>query len=325
MRTALLRRYGADFGMSIIVLIWGLHYIVVKDAIDTLPPLAFNALRFALGLPVLLAFALRHLPALHVDRRDIGRLIALGLIGPFGYQIFFIHALDRTTSTNTALLNSTMPMWIAVLTLVLGIVVVRRQLIVGLVMSMTGVVLVILGGSETGLAVSSDDLVGSGLALCAALVTAVYTLRVKTLVDRYGGLAVALWTYLITQAGLLVFAAPDLASLTSEQIAPRIWPHLLFSGVLSCAFGFLIENYALRVLGPARISPYYNIPPIIAAMGGVLIMGDPLTVAVVVGGVLTMWGVIVVRRNTLLRAEKMPRPAPDTLAPAASSRASEVA
>lgn len=310
---ALLRRHGADIGMSVMVLIWGLHYIVVKDAIATLPPFAFLAIRFLLGLPVMLAFSLRHLPALRIERQDVPRLLGLGLIGPLGYQVFFIQALARTTSTNTALLSSTLPTWIALLSLVLGIILIRRQLLVGVVMSMAGVVLVVLGGSPSGVSVSTQDLIGSGLALMAAMTSAVYTLRIKSLLDRYGGLAIALWTYVITITGLWIFAAPDLLRLTGDQLTVGILPHLLFSGILSCAGGFLVENYALRVLGPARLSPYYNITPIIAAAGGILFMGDPLTLVIVLGGALTLWGVIVVRRNTLLRMESPSRPAPDPI------------
>lgn len=300
----------AEVSLSVIVVVWAVHFIVVKDAIDILPPLAFNALRFSLGLPLLLAAGLRSPSALRVDRRDIPRLLVLGMIGPLGYQIFFILGLDRTTSTNTALLVSTMPTWTALLTMALGIIMIRRQMITGVIMSLAGVALVILSQSGSGLSIAPSDLVGSGLALCGAIVAAWYNIMIKPLVDRYGSTAVAVWTYLITTGGLLLAAAPDLATLTADNLPLRVWPNLLYSGILSCGAGFLVENYALRRIGPARTASYYNFQPVIAAAAGVIVLGDPLTAGLVIGGVLVLWGVLVVRRNTYLRLPSTPDPDP---------------
>lgn len=297
---------GADLAMSLIVIVWGVHYIVVKDAFDNLAPLTFNAIRFMIGLPILLLAVARHPAVLRLARRDALRLIPLGLIGPFGYQIFFVLGLARTTATNTALLSSTMPLWTAILTIALGLVVIRRQMLAGVIMSLAGVVLVILGSAGATLSLSRSDLVGSGLALAAAIVVAYYNIAVKPLIDRYGGTVIAVWTYVLTTLGLIVVSAPDLLTLTPAAIPTRVWPHLLYSGVLSCAFGFLVENYALHRLGPARTALYYNFTPLIAAVAGVAVMGDPLTVALVAGAALTVAGTRVVRRNTWLRPSTPP-------------------
>ena len=295
------RMQRADVAMSLMVIVWGVHYIVVKDAFSNLAPLTFNAIRFMIGLPILLLAVARHPAALKIARRDALRLIPLGLIGPFGYQIFFVLGLARTTSTNTALLGSTMPLWTAVLTIALGIVVIRRQMIAGVVISVIGVVLVVLGSSGSTFSISGRDLVGSTLALGGAMVTAYYNIAVKPLIDRYGGTVVAVWTYTISTLGLIVVAAPDLFRLSPADVPVRVWPHLLFSGAISCAFGFLIENYSLRTLGPARTALYYNFTPLVAAVSGVVFMGDPLTLALLVGAGLTVAGTRIVRRNTWLR------------------------
>ncbi len=299
-----IRAHSADVAMSLIIVVWAVHFIVVKDALSDLPPLTFNAIRFSLGLPVLLIAALRDLPALRIARQDVPRLLMLGLIGPLGYQIGFILGLQRTTSTNTALLIATLPTWTALLSISMGIIMLRRQMIFGVIMSLIGVGLVIVGSSDTGLAISRGDLIGSTLALGAAVVSAVYYIGIKPLVDRYGGTVVAVWTYCITTAALLVIAAPDLIKLTPADLPMKFWPHLFYSGVLSSAFGFLVETYAIHHIGPTRVSVYYNFEPIIAAAAGIAVLGDPLTAGVVAGAALTLGGVMIVRRNTYLRLPK---------------------
>lgn len=287
--------------MIVMVFIWGVHYIVVKDALDTMPPLAFNAIRFVLGAPLLLAAVLRQPNRRRIARSDMPRLVLLGLLGPLGFQVCFILAIDLTTSTNTALLNATSPLWTALLSLAVGTLVLRRQTIAGLVLSLAGVSLVILGQSDTGIALSRSDLLGSALALGAAMLAATYNIGARPMAERYGGPVVAAWAYMVTMAGLWIAAAPDLARLSPGDVPPRIWPHLLVSGLLSSGAGFLVEIYAIHKLGPTRAASYSNFTPLVAAAAGVLVLGDPLTALLVVGVLLTLWGVLVVRRHTYLR------------------------
>jgi len=297
---SLIRRHGADAAMMFNVLVWGVQFIVMKDALSTLQPLTYNAIRFTVGLPLLAAIGLRQGRAMRLRRADIPRLIVLGLIGQFGYQVFSVLALDRTTGTNVSLLIATVPVWTALLSIVLGVIVIRRAMLLGLALSLAGVSLVIVGGAA-GVSVSSGDLLGMGLALSAALCTTIVTIRVKPLMDRYGPSVIAVWTYVLACAGLLALAAPDLRTLSVGDVPPRIWPHILYSGLISSGLGFLLEGYALRHLGAARMTNYYNFTPIVTAVAGVLALHEPLTLPLVAGGALALIGVALVRRNTLLR------------------------
>lgn len=302
--TSFIRRHLADAVMLFNVIVWGVQFIVMKDAIGTLPPLAYNAIRFSVGLPVLLAVGIRQRDRMRIDRADIPRLIALGLIGQFGYQVLTVLALARTTGTNVALLLATVPSWTAILSILVGALLVRRAMLLGLGMSLVGVILVILGDAGESLAVSHGDLVGMGLALTAALCISIFTINIKPLMDHYGASAIAIWTYILTCVGLIIVASPDLRTLGPADIPPRIWPHIAYSGILSSALGFLLEGYAIRHLGPARMANYYNVQPIVTAVAGVIVLSEPVTLPIALGGGLALIGVTIVRRNTLLRPSR---------------------
>ena len=66
-------RHGADAAMSFIVIIWGLHFIVMKDGMEDIAPNSYNALRFLAGVPVMLAVAYTQRAAPVVARRRAGR------------------------------------------------------------------------------------------------------------------------------------------------------------------------------------------------------------------------------------------------------------
>jgi drug/metabolite transporter (DMT)-like permease len=290
-------RYGADISMVLIVSIWGIHIIVVKDALHHFTPLAFNAIRFSLAGLVLAGLASRHLPQLRMRRADFFTLLGWSLIGLVMYQILFVLGLARTTATNTALLISTMPVWTALLSVLLGLIVGRRMLLMGIGITLVGVVLVILSRAGADFSLASDDLTGSLLLLTAAIGSAVFNIKIKPIVDQYGGLTVALWTHWFTGAGLVIVALPDLIQLTPSDFSPGVWPNILYSAILASAGGYLTWNHALHVLGPTRAAAYNNLTPLVAALAGILVLGEPFTLGLLAGAVFTLVGIMIVRSN----------------------------
>jgi drug/metabolite transporter (DMT)-like permease len=299
-------RYRADLAMSIIIVIWGFHYIVMKQGVSEIAPLTYNALRFALGLPAISLMVLRHPSILHISHRDLWKIVAINLVGSVAFQAALAWAIKLTTATNVALLAATNPAWIALLSMMMGIVLARRQMLIGIGITFGGVALVVLSHAGSGLALARDDLVGSVLILTAALLAALAAILTKPLVDRLGGLVLAVWSYWITAAGLLAIDAPALLSLPAHGLPLRVVPNLLYSALLAAVSGYLVWNYALRTLGPTRASTYNNFTPIVAAMAGIFVLGEPFSPILLVGGVLTLTGVVIVRRNTFIRPTQTP-------------------
>jgi len=300
------KRYLPEISMGLIILIWGFHFIVIKDAISGFDSRTYNSIRFAVGAPILSLLGLRYWRRL--AWRDGVRLLLLSLMGQTGYQVLFMQGLSLTTSTNTALLTATLPVWTAVLSIVLGLVRIHRLMILGVIITFGGVALVVLGQSGSRLSLSHDDLIGSGLVLLGTLLSAVFNLYSKPIVDRYGGMAVALWTYWITVVSLAVYALPQLVALSADDLPLRIWPNLFYSGVLAGVGGYVVWNYALRELGPSRAVNYYNFTPLVAAFAGVIVLGEPITAGLMLGGTLTLLGVVIVRRNLYLRPPRSDSP-----------------
>ena len=303
MRTlqTMFKRHRADVIMSVMVFIWGFHFIVVKDAVGDMNPLTYNAVRFTIGLPALALFALRDRAWLHVSRHDMLLLFLLTVTGPLLYQIGFALGIKRTTSANTALLVATMPAWTAFFSIALGLVEIRRRLLLGIAITLTGMTLVVLSRSRDGLSLSHDDLAGSALVLGAAALGGLGNVTSKPVVDRVGGMTMAIWKYIWTTVGLLMLSAPQLAHFSADTLPLHNVPNVLYSGILSGVGGYLAVHIALKDIGPTRTSAYFNYNPIVASAAGVLILGEPLTVGLLIGGALTLWGVAVVRRNTYLR------------------------
>lgn len=291
----------ADIAMSVMVVIWGFHFIVVKDSFSDFTPMQFNALRFVAGIPLIAAFAWSQRAHLRIPRRDVALTALVSLTGPIGYQVFFALGLDRTTATNSALLVATMPVWTALFSMSTGLVRARRQLVSGIGIALAGVTAVVLGRGGASLSLTTNDLVGSGMLLLAAMCNGITNVISKPLVDRTGSQAFTAWKYLFTVLGLVLLAVPDVIAHPMTTFPTARIPHILYSGMLSGVGGFLAMNYALQIIGPTRTASYFNLNPIVAAFAGIVFLGEPVTALLVAGGVLTLAGVMVVRRNTFIR------------------------
>jgi O-acetylserine/cysteine efflux transporter len=303
----------ADLLMTGMVFIWGFHFIVVKDAVTNIAPLTFSALRFLVGLPLILLLAWSERRMLHFSRRDVALVLGITVLGSIGYQVGFALGIKRTTSTNTALLVATMPTWTALFSILVGMVEIRRRLLAGVGITLGGVVLVVYSRSGHGFALSHDDLIGSVLVLGAAMINGISSVLSKPVVDRLGGMPLAISKYCITTAAMTALAGPDLFTLSGDDLPIRLLPNILYSGILSGVGGFIIMHYALYTTDPTRSTSYFNFNPIVAAFAGIVILGEPFSLWLLAGGVLTVAGVVVVRNNVFMRrgAPSSPADSPD--------------
>lgn len=287
----------ADFIMMLIVATWGLHFVVVKDGLSDIEPFVFQALRFSLGAPVFLLIASRDWSILKMARRDFLYLMLLGTIGPVAYQLFFILGIDRTTSTNMALLLATMPTWTALLSIAFRQVAGRLGLYFWIAATLIGISLVILGRSGAKLSLSHEDLIGSGFGLAGAFCFALYSILGKPVVDRYSGLTIAIWTFWLSWLAMVLFAIPQFADFSFRSIPVANYPHLLYSGTAVGVGGYMAWAYALQEIGPARAATYNNFTPLVSAIAAVILLGEVLSPGIILGGLLILLGVAMVRIN----------------------------
>ena len=89
------KAHDADLYMSMMVLIWGFHFVIMKDALGDIAPLTYNALRFSVGAPAILILMLSNRSLWQVPRHEIVPLLLTSLTGPVLYQVLFASGLAR--------------------------------------------------------------------------------------------------------------------------------------------------------------------------------------------------------------------------------------
>ncbi len=171
--------------LLLMVLIWGGNFTVVKFALQHITPLSFNALRLIVASAVFLA-AIWWTGLPRFTRGEWIRLVALGVIGHFVYQMGFLGGLARTSASNSSLILGCSPVAVALVSAAAGHERVARAQWVGVLLSVAGIYLVVGSGARFGGASLLGDLLTFGAAWCWA----VYTVGSRTLLTRHSPLAV---------------------------------------------------------------------------------------------------------------------------------------
>ena len=283
-----------ETALSLMVLVWGVNFAVVKKALDTFDPLAFNALRFviasALVFGVLRARGEVSLPA----RRDLPRVVALGLLGNVLYQLCFIIGLSRTAAGHAALILALTPILTAFLSMLTGHERPGPRTWGGAALSILGIALV---SGATIRVEGTRALVGDAILVTACVAWATYTVGARPVVRRYGSVRTTAWTLWIGAAGLLALGTPALLRQDWERVEGAAWGGLAFSATFAIGLAYLIWYRGVERIGNTRTAIFSNLTPVVALFAGAVLLKEQPSSLALLGAALTLGGVMIVRTD----------------------------
>jgi transporter family protein len=110
-----------------------------------------------------------------------------------------------------------------------------------------------------------------------------------------GGLSPQMGITVRTATALVVLGAVSFPQWrTLPQVGPKaIWMMVIGGGILAGAIGMLCFYAALKGAPLTRVMPIAFTSPLFGAMMGIIFGGEPLTWKVIVGGLLTVAGIVV--------------------------------
>ena len=286
--------------MLFVTVFWAANFIVVKAAIQDIPPVTFAFLRFSIAAVVLLVALRAREGSARPPTGDALAIMGLGAIGFGIYQVIWSTALQSIPAGDSALIIAATPVLTAMLAVVAGSDVLTRLKLTGGLVSFLGVGIVVAAGPGLALglgggAASGAVLVGDLLTLGAALCWSVYTAFGAPHLRRHSPLRTTAWAMV---GGCLVLAGPGLweaASADWGHVSASAWGGLLYSAILPAGFANVLVFHAIRLLGPTRITAYQFLVPFIAVILGALFLQEPIRAAQIAGGAVIVGGVALAR------------------------------
>jgi drug/metabolite transporter (DMT)-like permease len=287
--------FGAsDAYMLAAVVMWGLNFTIIKIALRTMTPGGFNGLRLTLTSVLFAALALASGERFRFKRGDLLKLAAVGIVGNALYQIVFIRGVSLTSASNTSLILSMSPLFVALLSAVLRIERIHWAAWLGILISVGGLYLVI-AGRDGGLDVASGHFRGDLLVFAGALFWASYTVFSKPFLDRMSSLqfsAVTVW------AGALVYvpyAAPDIRAVDWSKFTTLDALMILLSALFGFVIGYIIWYNSVKKVGNAKTAIYSNLTPVFTALFAALLLGESFKPIQIAGAAVILAGVYLTR------------------------------
>jgi len=263
--------------------VWGVPYLFIRVAVDAGVPPAFIAwARVALAAALLLPFALRRgaLRGLRGRSGAIAAYAACEIAVPF---VLIAMGERYISSSLTAILIATMPLFVALLSLRLSTADQPTGLrLLGLVIGLGGVV-ALLGVDVAG---RPAELLGAALILVATLGYAAAPIIVSRRLADLDPLGPVAASLTISAVALLpaVLARPPQAIPASA-----LWA-IAVLGVVCTALGLVVFFQLIAEAGPSRASVITYINPLVAVLLGVVVLGEHLGAMSVAGLALILGG-----------------------------------
>jgi drug/metabolite transporter (DMT)-like permease len=283
-----------ELSLAVMVLVWAINFSVVKWALDIFDPLGFNALRFVLASAFVYVVLRWQGPIRLPGRRDLPRLILLGVLGNVLYQLAFIFGLNLTRAGNASVMMALTPLFIALLSWRVGHERPGKFTWIGGACSVAGVALV----SRTALQLEGTTaLLGDLILVGAGITWACYTVGSRPLIQRYGSVPITAWTMWSGTVVIALLGVPSLLAQPWGEVNAAAWGGLMFSAFLSIGLSYLIWYRGVERLGNTRTSIYSNLTPAVALVVAAVWLGEQLTLFSVLGASMTIGGVMLVRRD----------------------------
>ena len=269
----------ADLLLITAAAVWGVSFVIVKDALTAASPLLFLAVRFSIATVVLAPLANLRVRFSRAELRA-GALLTLLLASGFAAQAY---GLQYTTPARSAFIVAMS----SVLAPMIALVIMRHrlawQLLVALIVATLG--LYFLTAPDAG-GLNRGDL----WTLVTALVFGGHIVAVSEFSKRFQAERMV-WLQLPGTAIATLIAALLVEQLRFEW-SLGLGAALLFLGVMSTAVALVWQMRAQREMSSARASLLFCLEPVFAALTSWLFWGEQFSLSQGLGAGLILGGMV---------------------------------
>ena len=273
-----------------VTFLWSTSWVLIKYALNEIPPLTFAGLRYTLAFIILLPGLWKHKVEVRaLSAKELGRLIALGLVFytmTQGGQFLTLNHLEAVTFS--LLLNFT-----TVLVAFFGVITLRE---VPSRLQWVGIIIFIAGTLTYFGQVSIPDgktfaLTLAGFTVCANAAAAL----LGRSVNRERTIPPLVVTVISMGVGAISLLGIGIVTQGLPPLSLAGWTVIVWLAVVNTALAFTLWNKTLRILSAMESSIINNTMLVQIAVLAWLFLGERLALSNVVGLILAMVGVLMVQ------------------------------
>lgn len=286
------------YGLMILAaFFWAGAFIAGKFSVPYIPVCSLTFLRFFFAVIIMtLLFKVGDFgkdesgQIYHLQKKHIPFFLFTGIVGMIGYHVLFFTSLKYTTAINSSIINAMNPIMTTIFAGLMMRTIFPKMQIFGIVLSFAGVILTITGADADvlrSLAFNKGDLIMVGAMLCWSIYGVFSKMK--------GTDIPAFWLTYYSFVSCMIFVSPlvilEKPWVFIDRIPVSAWIAVFYMSIFASVIGYLMQQVAIKEIGPSRTSIFINLVPVFSMILAVTILGEELkpikllTAGLIVAGV----------------------------------------
>ena len=283
--------------LALVILIWGNSFVLVQIAIDDgASPITIAMGRFLIASSIFGGYMVWKRPKLP-DRRDWKMFGFLAFVGVGVYYIFQYYGIKFAgPSISSILVTLLCPVMIFLLSRIMLGERMNAAQRTGLAIAAVGSFFVITDG-RLGFISNMTQIVGGIFGVVCGLFWAIYTVEGKKIVIKYDPFVSTGQLALIGTIMLAPFAALELKYAQPIEFPLSYFVAAAYLGILCTVVGYVLWFKALTGLTASATGVTLYFEPVVTVIFAYVLLGQGIGWLAAMGGLLVMFGVIMISRN----------------------------
>ena len=276
----------AQFSLVFTTAIWGITFIMVKEALNDAPPFAFSTLRFSIALfctliPIIYQFK-------KFLKQEIYGGILCGILLHAGYA-FQNYGLQLTSASKSAFITGTSILIVPFILWIFNNKKITLKTWLSIFIAITGLFLLI---NPSGNNINIGDVITIGCSISFAGHIIVQDLYTKSRLS-------ILRLFFIQLATVTILSFLSYIAIDSQPIiwSERLIIAIIITGILATFIAIGIMLWAQKLLSPTKTAIIFALEPVFAALYAWYAVNEILPFLSCIGGLLIIYGVISVSIN----------------------------
>jgi drug/metabolite transporter (DMT)-like permease len=281
-------------------LIYGANYTIAKEVMPLYISPSATILMRVLGATLLFWMFVGGKKLVLSNRKEKITLFLSAIFGVVVNQLLFFEGLARTTPINAALIMTTTPLLILVISAITGGEKFTFLKVIGVGLGLLGAAMLISSKTvlgTSGFSFAFDFNLGDLFILLNATSYAIYLVIARPLLKKYSALSISKWLFTLALPFVLPFGFSDLGTTNFAEMPPMIYVGLGYIVLFTTFFAYLLNAWTLRRVSSSVVGIYIYLQPVLATFIAIALDKDSLTPTKLIWAACIFLGVFLVSKK----------------------------
>ena len=283
----------AGFFTIFLCILFGSNAVAIKIAFSGLGVFTTAAIRFAMASTAIFLYARFTGQTVGLKKGQIHQLLVYATLFTTQLSLFY-YGLSKSNASRGTLLANLLPFFILFLAhfFIPGDRITKRKFF-GIILGFIGVVFMFIDEA----AIKAGFRMGDLIILVAVVVWSCATVYLKRIISSFDPIQVVMHSTMLSVPIFLV-AALLWDKTMVFQLNAQVVGALIYQGLITASFGFVAWNTMLKKYGAVSLHAFVFIMPIAGVALGGLVLGEPITIKILLALVFIVSGILVVHWKT---------------------------